>query len=90
MSINVTNQKDSQALAGQGVTVTLDNTDAAQLANMEKGMVVTATTSGQTGTIHSVDYYGNSFKVIPTQMNQAFWSGTYGYLAANQGVTITN
>lgn len=87
MAIQVTNQKASQALNGQAVLVTLDGTDAAQLANLSEGMVVTHDSSGKTGTINKVDYYGNSFSVNPIQPDRAF--GVYGYLSASDTVTVT-
>lgn len=85
----VTNTKNSQALAGEAVLVTVSGADAAYLANFSEGDLVTADTSGKTGLISRVDYEGNSFKVSPIQPNMSFNSGVYGYLAANQTVTIT-
>jgi hypothetical protein len=85
----VTNQKSCEALNGTGVVVTLNNTDAQYLADFAEGDLVTADPSGQTGTIDSVDYEGNSFKVVPVQLNRTFNSGLYGYLAAGQTVTVT-
>lgn len=85
----ITNRKASQALAGQGVIVTLNAADAGQLGNWEAGDLVTADTSGKTGTINRVDGEGNSFSVTPIQPDKSFDSGVYGYLAVGQTVTIT-
>lgn len=90
MSIyQVTNRKSSQALAGQAVLVTLNAADAGQLSNWSEGNLVTADTSGKTGTISRVDYEGSSFLVKPIQPDKSFDSGVYGYLASGQTVTIT-
>lgn len=86
MATQVTNQKASQALKGQGVTVTLDSTDAAELENFSEGMVCTHDQSGRTGTINRVDYFGSSFTVNPIQPDREF--GIYGYLAASATVTV--
>jgi len=83
----VTNRRESQALNGQAVVVTLDGTDAAFLDSFSEGMSCTHDSTGKTGTIHSVDYFGNSFKVSPIQMNKDF--GIYGYLNVSDTVTIT-
>lgn len=85
----LTNQESSPALRGQAVIVTLNGTDAAYLADFAEGDLVTADTSGKTGTIHSVDYEGTTFKVSPIQPNDTFNSGLYGFLAAAQTVTVT-
>lgn len=86
MSTQVTNRKASQALRGTATLVTLDSTDAAELENFSTGMLCTHDQSGRTGTIHRVDYEGNSFLVSPIQPNTEF--GIYGYLAAAATVTI--
>lgn len=83
----VTNQKASQSLMGTSVLVTLDETDAAQLANFSKGNLVTNDGNSKTGLINRVDYPGNSFTVNPIQPDKDF--GQYGYLAAAQTVTVT-
>ena len=86
-TIQVTNQRSSQSLNGTAVTVTLDETDAAQLENFLKGQLVTNDGNSKTGTINRVDYPGNSFTVNPIQPDKDF--GTYGYLLASQTVTVT-
>lgn len=83
----VTNQKASQSLMGTSVLVTLDETDAAQLANFSQGDLVTNDGNNKTGLIHRVDYEGVSFLVNPIQPDKDF--GQYGYLAASQTVTVT-
>lgn len=87
MSQQVTNRKASQALNGQAVIVTLDETDAAYLDDFSEGMLCTHDSTQKTGTIHSVDTLGNSFKVSPIQLNRDF--GLYGYLAVSDTVTVT-
>ena len=86
MAIQVTNRKDSQSLKGTAVLVTLDSTDAAELENFSEGMLCTHDSTGKTGTINRVDYFGNSFSVNPIQPDRDF--GIYGYLASGQTVTV--
>lgn len=93
MATDVINRKASQSLRGQAVIVTLDSTDAASLPDFSEGMVCTVLSSGETGTIYSVDYPGNSFKVKPIQPNTTFQSstgGVYGYLAVGETVSVDN
>lgn len=91
MSIQVTNQKASQSLKGAAVTVTLDDTDSAQLANLSEGMLCTNDSSSKTGTINRVDTFGTSFSINPIQPDKDFASASvYGYLAANETITIDN
>lgn len=93
MATVVTNRKASQSLRGQAVIVTLDSTDAENLADFSEGMVCTVSSSSETGTIHSVDYPGNSFKVSPIQPNLTFQSttgGVYGYLAVDETISVDN
>lgn len=86
----VTNRKASQSLRGQAVLVTLDSTDAAQLSDFSEGMLCTNGSSGKTGTINKVDYYGTSFTVNPIQPDRDFASAsTYGYLAVDETITVT-
>lgn len=89
MPLTLTNQVASQALRGQSVKVTLDATDSAQLANISVGEICTFSGPGNTGTIYSIDTYGNSFKVIPIQpdKNCETTSGS-GYVEAQTSVTI--
>lgn len=67
----VTNRVAAPAQRGQGVVITLDSTDAAQLANMTKGNAVT-NGSSKTGVISRIDVYGHTFIVIPTLPNGRF------------------
>ena len=85
----IVNRVASQALPGAAVIVTVNNADAGALSLFGEGDLATCDTSGKTGTISRVDYKGNSLKVMPIQPNTTFDSGTYGYLAAGQTVTIT-
>ena len=86
-TVVVTQQKASQALMGPATLVTLNEADSAYLSDFTVGMVCTHDQSGRTGTIHSVDYYGTSFKISPIQPDREF--GIYGYLAAAATVTVT-
>lgn len=86
---SVINRKDSQALPGAAVLVTLNAADAGQLANWSEGDLCTATGSGNTGLISRVDYEGDSFTVMPIQPDKTFDSGVYGYLGTGETVQIT-
>jgi hypothetical protein len=88
MPITLTNQVASQALRGQNVKVTLDSTDAAQLPNINIGDVCTISTSSNTGTVFSIDTYGNSFEITPTQPNLTCIGSVDAYLAVSDTVTI--
>ena len=87
MATTVTNRVASSALRGQGVKVTLDSTDSANLATMELGTVCTASGSSNTGTIISIDKLGNSFIVAPISPATRFDGSVAGQLAAS--VTVT-
>ena len=84
----LTNQVASQALRGQSVKVTLDTTDAAELVNINIGDVCTISTSGNTGTVYSIDTYGNSFKIIPIQPDKSCIGSLSAYLAVSDTITI--
>ena len=89
MATNFTNQKASQSLRGQAVLVTLNSSDAGNLYKVTKGALCTNNSSGKTGTVATVNVYGNSFWVSPIQPDRTFESsGTYGYLAANETVIV--
>lgn len=88
-NISFTNQRASQSLNGQAVIVTVASDELEDLQDISKGMIATNDSSGKTGVVHSVDYYGNSFRVAPIQPNLNFESSsTYGYLAANETVIV--
>jgi hypothetical protein len=87
MATTVTNRVASSALRGQGVKVTLDSTDSANLATMVLGTVCTASGSSNTGTIAEIDVYGNSFIVAPISPATRFDGSVAGQLAAS--VTVT-
>lgn len=90
MATNFTNQRASQSLRGQSVKVTVASDEIDDLQNISEGQVATNNSSGKTGTVGRVDYYGNSFQVIPKQPNLDFSSAsTYGYLAVNETVTVS-
>ena len=88
MSITVTNQVASQALRGQNVKVTLDSSDASQLANIDIGDLCTISTSSNTGTVYSIDSYGNSFEITPIQPDKNCVGSAPGYLAVSDTITI--
>lgn len=88
-TIEVTNQKASQSLRGQDVIVTLNSTDAAQLANISVGDAV-STGSSKSGTVNFVDTYGTSFKVTPLMpTGNMSTTASPGILAASETITIT-
>lgn len=87
MSI-ITNIVASQALHGQGVKFTI-NTDVQEtLDSLSIGQVVTIDQSGKTGTIYSIDSFGNSFKVVPIQPNTRFDGTQDGVLSVDDTITI--
>jgi hypothetical protein len=86
-TVQITNQKASQALMGTAVLVTLNEADSANLVDFSAGMSCIHDQSARTGTIRRVDYFGNSFLVSPIQPDREF--GIYGYLAAAATVTVT-
>jgi hypothetical protein len=86
MSVTVTNRKASQALRGQSVKVTLNAAQSANLSSFQVGMRCQAGSFVTLGYIGSVDYFGNSFKVIPAQPNKEF--GANGYLSALETITV--
>ena len=89
-TLSFTNQKASQSINGQAVLVTVANDEVADMQDIETGMLATNNSSGKTGTVGKVDYYGNSFQVIPIQPNRNFESQSlYGYLAVNETVIVT-
>lgn len=88
MPLTLTNQVASQALRGQNVKVTLNSTDAAQLVNINIGDVCTISTSNNTGTVFSIDTYGNSFEIVPTQPNLTCVGSLSGYLDVSDTITI--
>jgi hypothetical protein len=83
----VTNQVAASALRGQGVRVTLSAADSANLATMVLGTFCTASGSSKTGTIVSIDTFGNSFVVSPISPATRFDGTAAGQLAA--AVTVT-
>lgn len=90
MPTNFTNRRDAQSLKGQGVLVTLNSSDAANLYLVQEGMLCTNGTSNKTGTVSKVNVYGNSFLVDPIQPDRNFDSAptVYGYLSTGTVVTV--
>ena len=85
----VTNTKDSQALRGQAAIVTVGTSDIAAMQQFTVGETVTCDGGTTLGTIHSIDFYGNSFKVSPIQPNLTF-NTTPGYLENAETVESYN
>lgn len=83
----LTNRTASPALRGQGVKVTVNQSEQSELASLVLGATVTAA-STKTGTIFSIDLEGYSFIVTPTMPVGYFdSSATPGVL--NVGEVIT-
>lgn len=90
-TVTVVNQLNSEAFKGQSALVTLNTGDTLTiLPNLKIGDVCEVSSSSNLGTIASVDYKGNSFKIIPAQPNFRFDStSTPGILATGETITIT-
>jgi hypothetical protein len=90
MATNFTNQTKSQALRGQGVLVTLNGSDAANLYLVREGQLATVSSNNKTGTIGRVDVYGNTFIVDPIQPDRSFDSAPaiYGYLNSAETIIV--
>lgn len=83
----LTNQVASQALRGQNVKVTLNQVDAVNtLPTLQVGYEVQEDAFSTIGYVASVDVYGNSFEVVPTQPDKVF--GGEGYLPASAIIDI--
>ncbi len=79
--MSYTNRKVHQAIAGQGVVVTLDATDsAALLPTLAVG--TKATTEQNVGYVCRVDTLGNSFEVNPT-VGFFIYAGRIGGISSN-------
>ena len=87
MATTLTNTVAAPALRGQAVKVTLSAAESANLATMELDTVCTASGSSNTGTIISIDKFGNSFIVAPISPATRFDGSVSGILAAS--VTVT-
>jgi hypothetical protein len=84
-----TNQRAYQSLRGQAVLVQVATDQLDDLQLISEGMIATNQSSGKTGRVGHVDYFGTTFQVIPKQPNLDFASAsTYGYIAANETVTV--
>lgn len=82
----VTNQIAASALRGQGVKVTLNTSISAVSPVLTIGTTCTAAGLSNTGTIASIDTFGNSFIVNPTSPAGSFGSAA-GQLAASIVIT---
>lgn len=87
-TIQVTNRKESQALRGEAVVVTLDATDSENLSSLSEGLACVNDTSNAAGTISRVDYFGSSFRISPDMPSENFATES-GYLADDETITIT-
>ena len=83
-AIDMVNEKDSQALDGQSVTVTLSGPSADTQVGQE-----CVNESAKKGIVYSIDRPGNSFKVIPIQPDKNFDTNGVGYLLAGETITVT-
>lgn len=89
MAISVTNRKESQALRGETVLVTLDPTDSAKLPHITEGMKATIISSNKTGTVCEVDTYGHYIKIKPQSPATNLESTTTpGYLNISEPITL--
>lgn len=83
----ITNQVAASALRGQGVKVTLNTSISAVSPVLTIGTTCTAAGAlSNTGTIASIDTFGNSFIVNPTSPAGSFGSAA-GQLAASIVIT---
>ena len=83
----LTNRIAQSALRGQGVRISVNQAEQAELLLLTVGQTVTAA-STKTGTVYSIDTLGYSFLVVPTMPNGYFdSSATPGVL--NTGEVIT-
>lgn len=92
MSTNLTNQFASPALKGEDALVSLNGTQAANLASLFLGQRATVQSSGDEGYISSIDLYGTTFKVRPKYESNYFCSTVnsvhIGILNAAEVVTV--
>jgi hypothetical protein len=89
-TVTVTNRKESQALRGEDVVVTLNAADQPNLASILPGQACSISGVAVYGTIARVDSYGISFEVSTLQPNLDFASPSQpGYLAASESIVIT-
>jgi hypothetical protein len=88
--MSITNTVAAPALRGQGVKVTLDTDIQTTLDSLVIGQVVTVDADGNTGTVYSIDSFGNSFMVIPIQPDKRFdgITPTPGNLYVNDTITL--
>lgn len=85
----VTNTVAASALRGQGVKVTLSQSESVTyLSTLLKGQSCTISQSSNEGVIDSVDYDGNSFIVVPKMPSKRFDGATTGVLSVNDTVSI--
>lgn len=89
MATSVTNRVAAPALRGQAVKVTLDSTDAANLANFTVGQTCTCGSTSKVGYIYSIDVYGMSFLVTPNTPDAKFDSTATGILSVSETISIT-
>ena len=90
-TVTVLQQNPSPAFKGQAAIVTLNVGDSLTiLPRLKIGQQCEVSSSSNLGTIASVDYKGNTFKVSPAQPNLRFdSSSTPGILNTTETITIT-
>ena len=89
-TITVTNTVTQQALKAQSVRVILSQAETvSKLPQISVGNPVSVNGYSSQGLVNSVDVYGNSFTVLPTYPFNPFSGSLYGYLAADDVLTVT-
>jgi hypothetical protein len=89
-TLSITNQKESQALRGEDVVVTLSAAAQSNIISIQPGQSCSISGVAVYGTVSRVDSYGISFQVSPLQPNLNFASPTTpGYLSNGEDITIT-
>lgn len=85
-TLSLTNNVASQALRGQNVKITLESGYISYIQQIPVGALCNA--SGDlVGYVYSVDYYGNSFEIVPESPNKSF--GLAGYFLNGESLDVT-
>lgn len=90
MALQVTNTIASSALRNQTVKITLSASEAvSKLPLIVKGQSAGIVSSGVLGTVASVDYFGNSFKITPNMpVTNLSSTSSPGVLAVSELINI--
>lgn len=85
MSVTVLNQVEQVGFKGQSARIYLDQTSVENdLPSIEVGQPVTVQSDTETyGTVYSVDYYGNSFLIVPKSPEMKF-----GYITFQTSISV--